>query len=137
MLWVIVLLVAAGVGFGVGALTFKPPNPELEGSAVGTSPSQTPSDTGSPGVRGKVVPDLVGLKRRAAEAMLDEDLPNMLYIVAGLGGSSDVVATQNPEAGSPLKDVTRIAIGVHCKPKPCAAPPPGRVIYDPCSCNFR
>jgi hypothetical protein len=138
VIWVVVLVAAMGIGFGIGALTFHPPDPRLEGSIAEPSPSNIAASGGpsvSPGGQAPVVPNLVGLSRKDAEAQLKKLPP--LYIVDGLGGNSDLVVNQNPAAGSLLKGVTRISIGVRCKPKPCRAPPEGSVLYDPCSCSFR
>jgi hypothetical protein len=138
LIWSVVLVAALGVGFGIGALTFHPPDPQLEGSIAQPSPSAGESPGSPPpsaGPHARVVPNLVGMSRKDAEAELKKLPP--LYIVNPLGGQSDLVANQNPAAGSLLKGVTRIAIGVRCKPKPCAAPPEGSIMYDPCSCSFR
>jgi hypothetical protein len=137
LIWLVVLVAAAGIGFGIGALTFHPPDPDIEGiAAPSPSSGQSPgSPTASVGAHTRVVPNLVGLSRKDAEAALKKLPP--LYIVDGLGGGSDLVVNQNPAAGTLLKGVTRIAIGVRCKPKPCPAPPEGSILYDPCSCSFR
>ncbi|MEX1047529.1 MAG: hypothetical protein WD757_07775 [Actinomycetota bacterium] len=40
LLWILVLLIGMGVGFGLGALTYEPPAPQFD---VGSSPAVAPS----------------------------------------------------------------------------------------------
>ena len=50
ILWVVILVVAAAAGFGVAALTYEPPDPEME---QGTTPQPAEQTPASP------LPDLV------------------------------------------------------------------------------
>lgn len=126
------LVVAAGLGFGLGALTYEPPAPELD---VPQTAEPAPT-TSTPPASGAVVPDLVGLGRNAASARLDE--LGVLYVVAPLKGrDDDRVARQTPGPGSPIRPATSVLLQVRCDPKPCPPPPEGKQLYDPCSCSWR
>ena len=132
VLWALILAASAGLGFGFGALTFKPPDPNLEGSAI----SQTPSTPASPRPAANVLPDLVGLARPAAERKLET--LDVLFLVEPVGGGdTDLVTRQFPQAGTPLKQTTHVMLNVQCKPRPCPQPPGGKQLYDPCSCAYR
>ncbi|MEX0832536.1 MAG: hypothetical protein WD276_01475, partial [Actinomycetota bacterium] len=42
LIWIVVLLIGVGVGFGLGALTYEPPAPEI-GSSPRVAPSLSPT----------------------------------------------------------------------------------------------
>jgi hypothetical protein len=86
--------------------------------------------------QGGEVPDLIGMDRDAASLELDR-LGNSFTIDASSPPEDDLVYSQAPAPGTPLLDVDSVKLSVHCMPIPCPSPPPGRQIYDPCSCANR
>jgi len=131
-----VLAVAVAAGFGLGALTYKPPNPELGTGQVPTavSPSFTPPSTPTP--ERKVLPDLVGMQRAAAERKLDE--LGILFLVSPVKGKDDDrVMRQVPSPGISVAQAKHVMLSVRCEPRPCPQPPEGRQMYDPCACLWR
>jgi hypothetical protein len=130
--WVAVLSVAALAGFGLGALTYHPPEPEMDvpqASEVGVDPSLSPSPV-------VAIPDVVGMHRNAAERSLDS--LGVLYLIDPIGGrDDDLVLRQHPAAGEPVRPSTNVLLSVRCHPKPCPPPPEGQNLYDPCACRWR
>jgi len=133
-IWVAVLAVAVAAGFGLGALTYVPPDPEMNATTNTPINQATPSpgDTSGP----QVIPDLVGLQRATAEKRLD-DL-SILFLVNPVGGKDDDrVMSQNPAAGIPIGQAKHVLLSVRCRPRPCPMPPEGKQMYDPCACLWR
>ena len=96
-IWVGALALAVAAGFGLGALTYVPPSPDMnaEPSGTVTSPEPATATHSAP----EVIPDVVGLQRAAAEKKLD-DL-NVLFLVDPVSGKADDFV--HLEAGTALK----------------------------------
>ena len=135
-IWVGVLAVAVAAGFGLGALTYVPPNPEMNAATNNSIDQSTPSPSPEARPRLRVIPDLVGTQRAMAEKRLG-DL-NILFLVNPVGGKDDDrVMSQNPAAGTPVAKAKHVLVSVRCRPRPCPPPPPGKQMYDPCACLWR
>jgi hypothetical protein len=137
LVWILVLAAAVAAGFGLGALTYKPPNPDVQAAqtTAGTSgtPTPTPSSS-SPPV--EIVPDLVGMQRVAAEAKLKKI--DILFLVEPVAGANnDKVVAQSPPPGTSAAQAKHVLIKVQCRPAPCPQPPEGKQLYDPCGCLWR
>lgn len=132
--WIGVLAVAVAVGFGLGALTYEPPAPEMD--VPQTAEPQPVATQTMPQAGDEVLPDLVGMQRAAASGKLDE--LGVLYLIDPVKGrDDDRVLTQNPAPGTSLRPSTNVLLQVRCDPKPCPPPPEGKQMYDPCSCSWR
>jgi len=133
-IWVGVLTVAAAAGFGLGALTYVPPDPEM--NAAPGSPSIASSEPSVVMPGHEIIPDLVGMQRATAEKQLD-DL-GVLFLVNPVGDKDeDLVVSQNPAAGTPVGKAKHVLLTVRCLAKPCPMPPEGKQMYDPCACLSR
>ena len=134
--WVGVLVVAVAAGFGLGALTYRPPNPELGAGQVPTAVSLPPTVTTTPTLERKVLPDVVGMRRAAAEEKLDE--LGILFLISPVKGKDDDrVVRQAPSPGISVAQAKHVMLSVRCEPRPCLQPPEGRQMYDPCTCLWR
>lgn len=132
-IWIGVLALAVAAGFGLGALTYVPPAPEMNAESVGpVAPSEPATVTSAP----DVIPNVVGLQRNAAERQLER--LDVLFLVNPVSGrDDDRVLAQSPAAGTPLGKAKHVLISVRCRPKPCPMPPEGKQMYDPCACLSR
>lgn len=137
LIWLVVLGIAAAVGFGLGALTYEPPAPEFEIPEAAVPPVVGEA-TATPGGLEQVesVPDLVGMKRVAASKRLG-DLGVLFLIHPVRGRDDDEVVAQEPGAGTLAQASTSVLLRVRCEPRPCPPPPEGKQLYDPCSCAWR
>ena len=130
-IWVGVLALAVAAGFGLGALTYVPQDPEMNASSV-TQVASPPAATSGP----EVIPNVVGMRRTTAEKQL-EDL-DVLFLVNPVSGRDDGrVVAQSPAAGTPVGKAKHVLLSVRCRPKPCPMPPEGEQMYDPCACLSR
>ncbi len=96
----------------------------------------TPPSASTQAVR---VPELIGKSRvRAIRAVLQLAL-NVRVVPLGRpkGRPRDRVARQVPLPGSRVPLGAEVVLAVYCSPRPCPSPPPGRTIYDPCTCATR
>ncbi|HJP65883.1 MAG TPA: PASTA domain-containing protein [Actinomycetota bacterium] len=108
------------------------------GPVPAPAPSQTPLAP-APSIPTVEVPSLKGAKRtEAVQAVLALGL-NVRVVPLGhrAGQPVDRVAQQVPLAGSRVPPGAEVTLAAYCRPKPCPSPPPGRTIYDPCSCATR
>jgi hypothetical protein len=84
------------------------------------------------------VPKLVGMLREKAEHRLRYRGLKPDVVPAGQGDSrTDRVLRQHPHKGKAVQAGSHVKIWCDCYPAPCPSPPPGREIYDPCSCATR
>jgi beta-lactam-binding protein with PASTA domain len=83
------------------------------------------------------VPNVKGLLRGRAEEHLRHHHLRPDVHASPSGEASDRVMKQHPYAGKVVKRGTHVTIYCDCYPAPCPSPPPGDVIYDPCSCATR
>lgn len=131
VIWTAVLAVAIAAGFGLGALTYKPPAPGMDEPVV---QMESVAPTSSPA--GEVLPDLVGMSRAAAEKRLDDI--GLLFLVNPVKGKDDDrVVAQNPASGTLVRRAKHLLLSVRCEPRPCPQPPEGKQLYDPCACQWR
>jgi len=115
---VMVALAGGGAGFALGWLARSPALPDV--------PALSPGQ----------VPDVRGLPRGWAELLLTN--VGLLPVVNPIAGSKDdVVVAQKPGPGAKAPPASRVELDVRCAPLPCPAPPPGKSIFDPCSCASR
>lgn len=133
-IWVGVLVVAVAAGFGLGALTYVPPAPEMNAIQISTGVASSQPSVVATGPR--VIPDVVGMQRAAAEKQLDG--MGILFLVNPVGGKDDDrIVAQNPAAGIPVAKAKHVLLSVRCRPRPCPMPPEGKQMYDPCACLWR
>jgi len=132
-IWVGVLSLAVAAGFGLGALTYVPPAPEMNaGSVTPLTSSEPPPAASGP----EVIPNVVGMQRATAEKQL-EDLDVLFLVNPVSGRDDDRVMAQSPAAGTPVGKAKHVLLSVRCRPKPCPMPPEGKQMYDPCACLSR
>jgi hypothetical protein len=131
LIWVVTLAVGVAIGFGLGAITFRSPQPTLPQAS---SPPPSPVATGA-----GIMPPLIGLQRTDAEVKLRAAgiLFKVVPVQPQAQASAGRVLAQHPAAGTSVAPKDEATITVICVPLPCPTPTGGKTIYDPCSCAMR